>query len=244
MKVLGIDTATLAAGIALVDGDRVIADLRHDVARRSNDVLVAIDRACREAGWRPTEIEAVAVGAGPGSFTGLRIGMATAKGIAFAAGRPLWAVSSLAALASLGRGDVRVAALDARKGEVFAGVYTGAGMLIGTEACVHPSELVAWVTRTLEAARPEDGAAGLRDGIGGVRDDGSVHYIGDAAAAYPEQLATLGMQHATPTGLAVIRCALASTREDLLVDGKPSYIRPAEAEVMYPDGVPGALRKR
>lgn len=229
MKVLGIDTSTLAAGIALVDGARVLADHRHDVARRSNDVLVAIDRVCRDAGVAPMELAAVAVGAGPGSFTGLRIGMATAKGIAFAAGRPLWAVSSLAALASLGEGDLRVAALDARKGEVFAGVYTSAGVLIGAEACVHPSELVAWVSRTLEAA-PDAGAA--------------PSYIGDAARAYPEQLASLGMLHATPTGLAVIRCALASSRTDLLVEGKPSYIRPAEAEVMYPDGVPGALRTR
>src|SRR5204863_744928 len=81
-----------------------------------------------------TELDAIAVGAGPGSFTGLRIGMATAKGIAFAAKRPLWAVSSLAALAwdamiHLANDQLFVhvdgmifAALDAWRGETLAGV--------------------------------------------------------------------------------------------------------------------------
>jgi tRNA threonylcarbamoyladenosine biosynthesis protein TsaB len=99
VKVLGLDTATATAGIAIVDGDRVLGEARHDTSGRGADLLVKIDEVCRAAGVAPGALDAIAIGAGPGSFTGLRIGMATAKGIAFAAQRPLWAVSSLAALA-------------------------------------------------------------------------------------------------------------------------------------------------
>ena len=79
MKVLGIDTSTLTAGIALVDGDRVLAEAKSLGGARSADVLVTIDDVCKRANTGPLELDAVAVGAGPGSFTGLRIGMATAK---------------------------------------------------------------------------------------------------------------------------------------------------------------------
>src|SRR3954471_12829696 len=101
MRLLGIDTATTTAGIAIVDEDgRVLAEGRHATAGRGADLLVAIDRVCRDAAVAPAQLDAIAIGAGPGSFTGLRIGMATAKGIAFAARWPLLAGSSLAALAA------------------------------------------------------------------------------------------------------------------------------------------------
>src|SRR5882757_3035076 len=126
MIVLGLDTATHTAGISLVilderseamgggdptgfaggaggkaprGIDRVLAECRHDTSGRGADLLVKLDELCRGAGLAPTAFDAIAIGAGPGSFTGLRIGMATAKGIAFAVKCPLWAVSSLAALA-------------------------------------------------------------------------------------------------------------------------------------------------
>lgn len=239
MKVLGLDTSTLTSGIAVVDGDRVLADGRHDASNRSADLLVAIDEVCRRAGVAPTELDAVAVGAGPGSFTGLRIGMATAKGIAFAAQRPLWAVSSLAALAHDGvtalanaqlfshLDGVVAAVLDARRGEVFAGLYDATTLhLVGTERVLAPAALVPWV-ESLAAGR-------------------LVSYVGDALAAHPEVLAPIagGWVATTPSGVGVAWSALAGSRVDVLVTGGPSYIRPAEAEVMYPDGIPGALRKR
>ena len=84
MKVLGLDTATQTAGIALVEarGDQaiVLGAARRDTRGRGADLLVAIDQVCRDAGVAPAALDAIAIGAGPGSFTGLRIGMATAKG--------------------------------------------------------------------------------------------------------------------------------------------------------------------
>ncbi len=141
MIVLGLDTSTQTAGIAITSGDRVIAEARHDTRGRGADLLVAIDEICRRAGVAPAQLEAIAIGAGPGSFTGLRIGMATAKGIAFAARRPLWAVSSLAALAHdaaaaapAGEAPVIAAVLDARRGEVFAAAWDGDRELLAPAA--------------------------------------------------------------------------------------------------------------
>ena len=240
MKLLALDTATSTAGIAVVDGDRVLGEARHDTAGRGADLLVAIDRLCREAGVAPGELDAIAVGAGPGSFTGLRIGMATAKGIAFAANRPLWAVSSLAALADdaqreLAAGQqvadaVLCAALDARRGEVFAGCFRGGGA-IATERVMAPHELAAWAAEVDEAS-----ARAQR-----------LWFAGDAIAAHRAALAALESQWLaarTPSGRAVARLALAGARVDITLGGAPTYIRPSEAEVKYPDGVPGALPKR
>jgi len=236
VKVLGFDTATLTAGVAVVDGDRVLAEARHDARARTADLLVTIDDVCRRAGVAPTELGAIAVGAGPGSFTGLRIGMATAKGIAFAAQRPLWAVSSLAAVAwdaEQARANdqlfahvdgVIVAVLDARRAEVFAGCYRH-GAPLADERVLAPAELAAWVR--------------------GVAGDLPVTYAGDALAAYGDALAPLsaGWIVTTPSGAAIAHLARVGARVDVTTSGTPSYIRPSEAEVMYPDGVPGALRR-
>lgn len=228
MIVLGLDTSTLRAGLALLDDDRVIAAAHHEATGRSNDLLLALDALCRGAGIAPTAIEAVACGAGPGSFTGLRIGLATAKGIAFAAGRPLWLVSSLAALADdvgAAPDTVVVATLDARRNEVYAGCYR-AGAPLADERVLAPGALAGWVAELAGAA--------------------PVVYAGNARAAYAELLpagATWAEVEA-PSGIAVARLALAGPREDALRAGAPTYIRPSEAEVMYPDGVPGAQRVR
>lgn len=226
MKVLGLDTASGFASVALVDDKNVLAETRSDTAGHRADLLVLVDDVCNRAGVTPAQLDAVAIGAGPGSFTGLRIGMATAKGIAFAAQRPLWAVSSLAALAyaELERDatGIVVGVLDARRGEVYAGAYrseSGSLVLVGEERVLPPRELASF-------APP------------GAR------FVGDAAKAYPELAQLPGTWGVTPSGSAVARLALAGARVDVLVSGVPTYIRPSEAEVRYPDGVPGALRKR
>ncbi|MCW5807911.1 MAG: tRNA (adenosine(37)-N6)-threonylcarbamoyltransferase complex dimerization subunit type 1 TsaB [Deltaproteobacteria bacterium] len=230
MIVLGIDTATHVAGVALVDDERGILDeRRHGGGGRGADLLVAVDAACKQAGVTPAQLGAIAVGAGPGSFTGLRIGMATAKGIAFAAARPLWSVSSLAALAhEAARGDgLVVAALDARRGEVFAGAFRG-GAPVAPERAMAPADLAAWA-RELAAATE------------------AITYCGDAITAYDDVLGALAVAWSpvrTPSGAAVAQLALAGPRTDILLGGAPMYIRPSEAEVMYPDGVPGALVRR
>ncbi len=229
MRVLGIDSATLTIGVAILDGERVIAEARHDAKGRTNDLLVTIDRLCREAAVAPAELDAIAIGAGPGSFTGLRIGMATAKGIAFAAGKPLWAVSSLAALAhdaGASPDALLVSVLDARKGEVFAGCFEGACRPLSEERVLAPGAVAAFVH--------------------GVLGDREARYVGDAITSYPDVFAPLADRWlvTTPSGVAVARLALAGARVDVTTGGTPTYIRPSEAEVKYPDGVPGALPRK
>ena len=128
MIVLGIDTATRCRERRdRRRRSRARARPRSDAPARGAGSARADRRACAPARpSAPRDLDAVAIGAGPGSFTGLRIGMATAKGIAFAAECPLWAVSSLAALAHAAGRDpdaIVVAVLDARRGEVYAGAY-------------------------------------------------------------------------------------------------------------------------
>jgi tRNA threonylcarbamoyladenosine biosynthesis protein TsaB len=246
MKVLGLDTATSAIGIALVDDDCVLAEARHATSARGADLLVKIDELCRSLGLGPDALDAIAIGAGPGSFTGLRIGMATAKGIAFAANRPLWAVSSLAALADDACHELAstprfepdgaiCAVLDARRGEVFAGLFRR-GVALAPERVMAPTELAAWAAEAAGTMTdPPPGAIA------------PIAFAGDAIDAHRDALAALAdrwLTARTPSGRAVARLALAGPQVDITLGGAPTYIRPSEAEVKYPDGVPGALRRR
>src|SRR5678815_4486507 len=120
MKILALDTSTLTAGVAAWEEGRVLAERRSRVTTHSDALLAMIDEVLREAGWTPQTADGVACTAGPGSFTGLRIGLATAKGLCFAAGKPLLCIPSLEALAARAP-DGRIAAvMDAHKQEVYA----------------------------------------------------------------------------------------------------------------------------
>jgi tRNA threonylcarbamoyladenosine biosynthesis protein TsaB len=245
MIVLAIDTSTLTASCAVVrapDGDAGVTVLAAEdgpTSTHSERILPLVARVAAAAGIAPSAFDAFAVGAGPGSFTGLRIGMATAKGLAFASGRPLWVVSSLAALAldladAPGSGDAAlyVPVLDARRGEIYAGFYRRGGNVVtavAPERVIPPAELAALIAAT-----------GMADVVIG----------GDALAVYPDALAGLPSSvrrvpdgREIPSAVSVARLALAGDRVDGLAHGAPAYIRPSEAEVKYPDGVPGARRR-
>lgn len=125
MRILAIETATAAAGVALLQEDRPVVEVAEAVPQRHLEWLApAIDRALREARWRPSDVQAVAVSRGPGTFTGLRIGVATALAWARALRIPLAAVSTLEALAEgqQARGLV-CPILDARRGEVAGALF-------------------------------------------------------------------------------------------------------------------------
>jgi tRNA threonylcarbamoyladenosine biosynthesis protein TsaB len=126
VKVLALETSTLAGGAALLDGARLVGLYTLDIrVTHSERLLVAIDRLLADAGWRPADLEGVAVAVGPGSFTGLRIGVSTAKGLGLSLGLPIAPVPTLDALAS-GFPFAAIPVLpvlDARKGEVYASRY-------------------------------------------------------------------------------------------------------------------------
>lgn len=128
MLTLAFDTATGVATSALVDGDEVLGER----ASRAQTLLEAIDALLRQAGADPAEIGRLAVGKGPGSFTGVRIGLAAARGLALSLGVEGAGVSTLAALAAGAPGAIPV--IDAKRREVFT-------LLDGEPAVLLPEEL-------------------------------------------------------------------------------------------------------
>ena len=130
--ILNIETATDTCSVALAIDGKMVA-LREISGERNHAALLTtfIGNCCNEAGVTLHEIDAVAVSKGPGSFTGLRIGTSTAKGICYATGKPLLAVNSLQAMASnfviahgnLSEGDLLVPLIDARRMEVYHAIF-------------------------------------------------------------------------------------------------------------------------
>ena len=113
MLILAFDTATDVATSALV-GD---GELLGERSSRAATLLEDVDALCRQSSTRPTDVDALVVGTGPGSFTSTRIGLAVARGLALALGVDGAGVSTLDALASAEQGALPI--LDARRGEVF-----------------------------------------------------------------------------------------------------------------------------
>jgi tRNA threonylcarbamoyladenosine biosynthesis protein TsaB len=132
MNVLGFDTATSATAVCVVRADGAVFEVEPPVERLSQppgharELMPGVDHVMRQAGLGFADLDALAVGTGPGGFTGLRIGIATAHGIARAAGTPLHPVLSLEALAAGIRGGVTplqvgdtFPLIDARRNEVY-----------------------------------------------------------------------------------------------------------------------------
>jgi tRNA threonylcarbamoyladenosine biosynthesis protein TsaB len=123
MKLLAIETSTEVCSVALhVDGE---VRERHELAPRRHTQLVLpwADELLAEAGLRKSQLDAIAVGRGPGAFTGVRLAIAIVQGLALALDRPVLPISTLATLAMQGQGEHRLAAIDARMGEVYLGEF-------------------------------------------------------------------------------------------------------------------------
>ena len=144
---LGIDTSTPRGGIALASDGVVRAEVNFDgFVSPSRRLLASIHFALETTGLTLADLAGLAVTVGPGSFTGIRVGLATARGLALATGMPVVGVSTLVALAAAAAGgDEQVAAwLDAGRGEVYAGSYRRADAtasiptLIGGECVARP----------------------------------------------------------------------------------------------------------
>jgi tRNA threonylcarbamoyladenosine biosynthesis protein TsaB len=134
MRALAIDTSTPRGGVLLSSDGTVVAYQQNDDPKlHAERLMPLIERVFADTGWSASQLDLVACGIGPGSFTGVRIGLATAKGIALALDRPIVGISSLLAMSSAAdcRDDEMILSLlDARKGEVFWAIYDRAGVLL------------------------------------------------------------------------------------------------------------------
>jgi tRNA threonylcarbamoyladenosine biosynthesis protein TsaB len=219
---IALDTSTLTLSLALVGpGPALLAQVVHRPPEKQSEMLPgALMELLAHKGLSLTDVKGYAVGLGPGSFTGLRIGLSTVKALAYAQRRPVGGASSLAALALDGPPGVSlVAAVVARKGEVYVGFYRRAGEGLhqeGEEEAWTPEQLGAHLRAHPDARALGPAATELADSL--VK-----------AGAAPAQL-LLG--HAFPSAWAVAR--LARVPVDFVPEAlfalEPHYLRASEAE--------------
>jgi len=135
MRVLGIETSSRRGSVALWEDGRPVASLAHEQPHaHAEQMLPLVKSVLAEAGWDRQSLDRVAAGIGPGSFTGLRVGIALAQGIALGLERPLVGVPSLQSMARAVPTAIpgpRCAVVDARRGEVFCALYASQGAELG-----------------------------------------------------------------------------------------------------------------
>jgi tRNA threonylcarbamoyladenosine biosynthesis protein TsaB len=232
MKILALSTSTPRGSAVVVEGGNVLGTGGYvDLQGHAERLFEAIDMALAAAGLDRGAVAAVACDQGPGSFTGVRVGVASAKGIALGLAVPLAGVISLEAMAAAAFGegaaasdDVVVAAIDAKKDEVFVAAYT----------------VVDGVVHELTPPRCAPRAASALEVPGETR---RIVIIGEVVASLeppPPGLArgpALDLPDAAWVGrLAAIRLAVAGSGDPALVE--PLYVRPPDAKPLATPPLP------
>jgi len=223
--ILAIETATMCGSIGLVADKNFVAEFSLQTGEtHSRRLMAGVDWVLQETGLDWPAIDAVAVSLGPGSFTGLRIGLATAKGLALAADTKIIGVGTLDGLAAqlFGLGKILVCpVLDARKKEVFAGFYRcdeqGIPRLQGEWWVVRPEKL---------CERIQEPVVLLGDGAA-VYEDVFRDRLGDLLLL-PQQ------ETYFPRAASIGMLAAEKWHQDIFLDpasADPIYIRPSEAEL-------------
>ena len=225
MRILAVDTSTFLGSVAVLDDGALLAEQAASVRAAHGETLLPHLRACLSAAKLAlADVDLFAVGLGPGSFTGVRIGVATLKGLALAEAKPIVGVSSLRAIArGIDAADgLRVACVDAYKGEVYAAGYRlEAGRL---------SEVLPPFHETPGEAAPRIDAA---------RDGGALWVAGDGVEKYPDLLERDGWHRSPrysdgPRGACVAHeAALQFEAEGPgdLASLEPTYLRPSDAKL-------------
>lgn len=219
MNVLGFDTATAATAACVVRADGEVFEHEPSPARlreapgHARELMPAVAGVLDAARMELPELDAIAVGVGPGSFTGLRIGVSTARALARSAALELRPVSSLDALGAGIPGDSRLAVLDAKRGEVFAALYED-GERRWEPFVAGPQDLAARVRGT--------GKSPLAAG------DGSLRFLGVLEAAGIRVEPEASRAHVVR---ALNVCRLAAARPAVAPDAVlPDYLRLPDAK--------------
>ena len=221
--VLGIDTATRTASVGVLDGDDLIAERSQPDSRTlAVTALPLVQDVLAAAGCDVADLGMIAVSAGPGSFTGLRIGLSLAKGISLATGCAVIAVPTLEALAQVAgeRDGLICPVLDARKGEVYAASFrwqTSGPLRVSEDCAATPQRLAAAI---------EEPCVLLGDGVEA--------YLALWRDAFGQSVELLPFTEFHPRGGAVAavgRRRFGDLGADEVAAMVPRYVRAAEAEV-------------
>lgn len=223
MKLLAIETSTMLGGIAVMDGNTLIAESRINVkVTHSERIMTEIDHLLQRSGLTIGDIDVFGIAAGPGSFTGLRVGLSTVKGLVYATGKKLVSVPTLEAFAW----NIPFAChpicplLDARRKEVYAGIFRWSDNIF---------------VRVIE-----EQAIKLEDLLAPIREP--VIFIGEGALLHREliqktlgKLALFGYpQQMVPSPANVAHLCMKKAEQGLFEDPVgliPLYLRKSEAEV-------------
>ncbi len=226
MLILGIETATVQAGCAIGGHEGVLASAHSAKGKRHAENLVpAIDFICEQAQVTLDDIGLVAVDVGPGLFTGLRVGVATAKAIAFGLRVPMIAVSSLDLLAFPVRFSNRliVTAIDARRGELYYAFYRqvpGGVQRLGEHQLGTPDDLASELLATPEEVL--------------LVGDGAIRYAEDFEGLAKVELVDRGNSHPSAASLVQLAHAQALREEFGRPDEiEPIYLRRPDAEINW-----------
>jgi tRNA threonylcarbamoyladenosine biosynthesis protein TsaB len=222
--VLAIDTTGEVGSIALVGERGLIEEVTLDSPDGFAHVLFDdIGRLLERHGLKLSQIDAFASASGPGSFTGVRVGLTAVKGLAEATGRKVVAVSNLQALAWYGSGPVRAVVLDARRGEVYGGVYDAALQLLHEEVV---AQLPVWL-----ASLPHGELEIVTQGFVGATGSAFGHH---RVVQAPRALAgSIGR-------IAFDRLLTGEVLDPAQVDA--NYVRRSDAELLWKDMPPVPVR--
>lgn len=195
--ILAFDSSGGACSVAVAEARRVLAERQETMERGQAERLAPlIESTLRSAGRSLAELDAVAVTTGPGSFTGLRIGIAMAKGIAQALGLPLIGVASFDAVARAARpglaGPALCILLESRRAEVYLQLFAATGEPRSEPLALAPEELAPWLSARLSGAPVRlagDAAARLADGLAGAGVAATLSGVGGPSARFVAEIA-------------------------------------------------------
>ena len=224
MLILAFETSAKAASVALHDGTKLLAENYQNTGlTHSQTLMVMAEDLLKQCGYTPADVTHVAVAAGPGSFTGVRIGVAAAKGFAWGGQLPLYGVSTLEAMAAnraIADQAVVCACMDARRNQVYNALFRADGAA--------PLRLTEDRAISLEELGEE--LKQLRDPIYLVGDGAGVAYR-YLSAACPVILPPEHLQHQRAAGVALVACKQIQAGETGGAEAlQPNYLRLSQAE--------------
>ncbi|HOQ09192.1 MAG TPA: tRNA (adenosine(37)-N6)-threonylcarbamoyltransferase complex dimerization subunit type 1 TsaB [Syntrophomonadaceae bacterium] len=230
MYILAIDSATPVAGAALLRDEVLIAEAFANVGLTHSETLMPmVDRILKDTSLKARDVDVFAVTIGPGSFTGLRIGLAAAKGLALAADKPLIGISTLEVLAhNLSFSPLLVGTvLDARKGEIYGACFDVSQAYpqrLGEEMACSPESFCHHMDSLLEAT-------GRSDLV--LLGDGFITYRQQFAQHWGPKLKTVPLHQQLPRAASLASLARQRALQDDYDDRlllRPTYIRLSEAQ--------------